>query len=199
MPALRTRVVITPGSAARVRKSVADLARSLAAVFAFVLIVLLVSPARELVFHGYGKAITTVPYQPQVSAARYFSHAPMPAPVGLPAGWRATSARDHQGSDPTDPTTLHIGFVTPANRYAGLEEAAGDAHAFLVRQLGKAGAAHVQATVTIGGIAWQLRRDAGGAPALTRQDGRVTIVVLGGANGGAALPELRVLAASLRP
>lgn len=196
--ATRTRVVLTPGSAAQAGKSVADLARSLAVIFGFLAVVVLVSPARELVLHGYGQAITTVDYAPQVAAARYFSHDAFLAPAGLPSGWRATSARDHQGSGPGDPTTLHIGFVTPSTHYAAVEQAAGDGAAFEVRQLGRKGAAHVLRVLTIHGVVWQLHHDATGAPALTRQDGPLTVVVLGGANGGAGLAELSTLAGSLR-
>lgn len=196
--ATRTRVVLTPARAAHARKSVADLARSLAVIFGFLAVVLLVSPARELVLHGYGQAITTVDYTPEVAAARYFSHDTFLAPVGLPRGWRPTSARDHEGSGPGDPTTLHIGFVTPTTHYAAVEEAAGGGTAFEVSELGRKGAARVLRTLTIHGVAWQLHHDATGAPALTRQDGPLTVVVLGGANGGAGLGELSTLAGSLR-
>jgi hypothetical protein len=107
-------------------------------------------------------------------------------PANLPARWRATSVR----FDPS-PVALHVGFVTPREAYAAVEETTGDAAPFL-DDLGIGAAA--SRSEQIGGTSWESRRTEKGEVALVTTHRRATVVV----TGNASLAELRVLAGSLR-
>lgn len=153
-----------------------DMGRSLVLVIGFSLFVLLLNPARQLLFPSGSRAeaVKTVDYADQTAAAKKVSSDAL-VPNGLPSSWRATSVR----FEPT-PLSLHIGFVTPADKYAALEETTGDASS-LLRALGVRG----------GGPERQTKK---GEIALVITHGRATAVV----TGSAGLVELRALAASLR-
>jgi hypothetical protein len=110
------------------------------------------------------------------------------APVGLPRAWRATSARTGRAGDAY---TWHLGFVTPADDYAALEQSDGDPEGFLDHIVGNADAA---GTVQIGGASWRRLEDGEHEPrALVLDAAPVTTVVA----GGASWRELRALAAAL--
>lgn len=167
--------------------------RSLGLVFAFVAVLLFVGPARSLVLPTHTKAVQTVSYTSEVRAAGRLTGAAVPAPSGLPDTWQATSARVDGGAGV--PVTLHIGFVTPKQQYAALEESNGASYEFLRDLLGKTGARLTEGVAGVGGLSWQVRHDAKGQLALTRVAGKLTIVV----TGSASQAELERLAASLRP
>lgn len=172
--------------------TVADMLRSLGLVLVVILVVTVIGPARELLWPGDDRpAVQPISYDQYVVAARRFTTVPVWSPVGLGERWRPTSARVSGAGGA--PVTLHVGFVTPAGRYAGLEE--GVARTFLADRLGEQAARRgALRAVDVAGTVWQLRRTAQGELALTRTAGRMTLVV----TGSAALPELRRLAASLR-
>ena len=180
-------------ASSRLRQSLSDMARSMALVFAFAAVVLFIGPARTLVLPPHTDPVTVVDYAGQVRAAASFAGHPVLAPTGLPVSWRATSARVDGGGG--TPMTLHVGFVTPANAYAGVEETDGSTYDFLQGLLGKAGAARVDGTAQIDGVAWDVRHDASGQTALTRTDGGLTVVV----TGSASRDELDALARALQP
>lgn len=169
----------------------ADMLRSLLVVGGFTLVVLLLAPTRQLILPRGSDAqpVKVVSYAQEAAAARRLAGAAALLPAGLPAGWRATSVR----FAPRGPAyQLHIGFVTPRQAYAALEEATSGGAAFVVDQLGRAPA--VLAPVEVGGVVWQQRRRASGELALIRTAGPTTVVV----TGSAGLAELSRLAASLR-
>lgn len=177
----------------RARQTGLDMVRSLAVVFAFVVAVMLISPARELIFPtgSYAQVVHVVSYADQLRGARTVAPGRIFAPVGLDARWRPTSARVDPGSRP-GLVTFHIGFVTPAQQYAALEETTGDPVAFRGTVLGSG--ARPVGTTSVGGVAWQEWRASDGSFALLRTV-RPTTVIL---TGGAALGELRTLAGTLR-
>ncbi len=165
--------------------------RSLGLVTAFVLVLLVIGPARSLVFPTHRDRMPPVDYGEQVVAARQLMGPSVEAPAGLPAGWRATSARVTGGG--VTAAALHIGFATPSGQYATVEESAGPPSTLFAAVLGSRTPTG-DGSVTAGGRRWERRRAADGDLALIRSAGRVTVVV----TGTAAERELAVLAASVR-
>lgn len=173
-------------------ETVADMARSLGLVFGFVLLFLLIGPSRQLILPTgpQGTAVKTVDAAASVAAARQLAAYPVLGPRGLPATWRPTSARvalapSADGSS----ATLHLGYITPAERFLGLEE--GDAVGFVAAVLGK-GAGPLP-PVEVAGQPWQQWRTAAGELALSRTAAGRGVVL----TGSATLDELRTFAASL--
>ena len=175
----------------RGNETATDMVRSLLVVGGVTLLVLLVGASRQLLFPSGDSAqrIRLVDYSNEVAAARRLAPGEILAPSGLPSGWRATSVRlDPHGSA----VDLHLGFVTPAEKYAELEESTGEAEEFVQNRLDKGSS--VLAPTTIAGVRWDQRRTANGELALLRTSGRATIIV----TGNAGIAELHTLAASLR-
>jgi Protein of unknown function (DUF4245) len=119
------------------------------------------------------------------------SDAPYPilAPVGLSDRWRATSARyePHETA-----TTWHLGFVTPQDAYAGVEQSDGVPRTF-VEEMTNDGAP--DGTTEIEGLTWERRlRESKAQRSLVLTQDNVTTVVTGTANWD----ELQDLAAALR-
>ena len=174
-------------------ETVADMARSLGLVLGFVLLFLLIGPTRELIFPTgpHRTAVKTVDAAQQVAAAREVAAYPVLAPRDLPAGWRPTSARYAAAPAAAGSSvTLHLGYVTPRERYLALEE--GDAAGFVAGTLGK-GAQRLP-DLDIGGQPWQQWRTAAGELALSRTAGGRSVVI----TGSAGLDEVRTFAGSLR-
>lgn len=167
--------------------------RSLGLVLAFILLLFLISPSRELLFPtGANRtAVRVVDPAGQVAAARRGADYPVLAPAGLGRSWRATSSRllPAPGA-PGGTVGLHIGYVTPAGRYAELAES--DGTDLLRRELGVSPTA--LPPVTVNGRPWRQWRTSRSELALTYADRQRTVVV----TGSAGLPELRRLVASLR-
>ncbi len=165
--------------------------RSLVLVGGFAVLVVLLGASRQLLLPSgsNAKSIRVVSYADEVAAARRLAPRAVVAPEGLPSRWRPTSATlDRHGAA----LDLHIGFVTPADQYAGLEETTGDAGAFVRDRLGTGSEA--LSPVSIGGVTWQERRTAKGELALVRRSGSATVIV----SGSARVDELSALARSLR-
>ncbi len=110
------------------------------------------------------------------------------APEGLSERWRATSARYEP--DPGG-TTWHLGFVTPQDAYAGLEQSDGRRTAF-VDEMTNQGAP--EGTTQIDGVTWERRlRPSRLQRSLVLEQGDVTTIV----TGTASWDELQELASSL--
>jgi hypothetical protein len=109
-----------------------------------------------------GTPVRSVDWQASVKVARAEKELFVLAPATLPSGWRATSATYSPGASPS----WHLGTLTPAKKYVGVEEARA-AVQDLVEQ-------HVDAQaergkdVTIAGQTWQSWTDAGGDYAVAR-------------------------------
>lgn len=172
-------------------ETASDMVRSMLVVGAVTLAVLVVGASRQMLFPSGDNAarVRVVDYSNEVAAARRLAPGEMLTPTGLPPRWRATSARLNPHGSAVD---LHLGFVTPAEKYAELEESTGDAAPFIVASLDKG--SQVQGETRIGGARWEQRRTAKGELALLRTSGRATIIV----TGNAPAEELRALASSLR-
>ena len=172
-----------PPSRRRGRETAADMVRSLLVVLVLVLIVvaLNIQPEPE-------NEVRRFDYSVALEQARASAPYDVLAPVGLPSDWRATSARTRSNGDLI---TWHIGFVTPEDNYAAVEQSDGDPENVLAELVGGGDAA---GRVRIDGAMW--RRIEGGEHAdraLVLDAEPVTTVVL----GGASWRELRTLAAAL--
>lgn len=174
-------------TAARRRQTLADMARSLGLVLAVVGVVFLLAQPQR----GASRRVRTVDFGADVRAVVGSAPYPVVAPTGLPTGWRATSSRASIPELPGGPVGLHVGFVTPAGRYAALEESNAPPEGFLVSLLSQG---PTEGTVDIAGQPWERRRDRDGQPALRRTVGGATVVLV----GTAGLGELGTLAGSLR-
>ena len=188
-PAQAPDPVPAPDPAARrragLRKSAADMTRSLVVVVVIVVGVLLLIPRTNQVVQP------AVDVTAAASGAAGRAGFPLSVPVGLSDGWRSTSARLQRGTDGV--LTWHVGWVTPSGRYAGLEQAGSPTREWEDTQVtdGKE-----QGTVEAGGTTWLVRSrtDRGVTSWVLRGPDRTTIVT-----GTAGRDELTVLAAALAP
>jgi len=170
----------TAGSSARGRQGVGDMVRSMAVVLLLV---------GGLVFFTVRTSGTTDPvievdYSAGLAAARLDAPYDLLAPIGL-EGYRATSVRY---DDEAGATVWHLGFVTPAEAYIGLDQTDGPREEFVTDLTEGAGATGQM--VTIGGAQWE-RYDGGTrgpedqVRGLVRMDGTVTVLVSGTADWAA--------------
>jgi len=184
----------TPTRVARpksLRESLRDMAISLGLMAVIMAVVLLVTPARGLIFPDRNDRMPAKDYSDVVGGFGQITHRPALAPVGLPSSWRANAANLTGSSAANE--RLHIGFVTPGSRYAGLDETTGDPAALIADILGKRGAA-TSGTTTIAGVTWDVRTSDRGERSLTRTADGLTVVVTGNAH----TEDLDRLCASLR-
>ena len=127
-------------------------------------------------------------------SAPYVSYVPQ----GLPALWRPTSSR-LTGTQGKGPVSWHVGYVTPKDQYAALEQSnERPASAFVTRMtnVDPANVRNLAGTVQVAGATWNeyYRKDKH-QYSLVRQLPDVTLV----ATGTASYEELAVLAGSLQP
>ena len=114
-------------------------------------------------------------------------------PRGLSDDWRPTSVRTDAGqAQPGDPVTLQIGWLTPAEEYAGYVTSDDPEAAALTDVLDDA---TPDGTEQIDGAEWQRLTTRRGETALTRAEGTATLLITGSADD----TELQTLAGSLQP
>ena len=184
----------TPARVARpkgLRESALDMGRSLGLMAVIMAAVLLLTPARGLIFPDRNDRMPAVDYSDVVTGFHQVTGQAALAPAGLPTSWRA-NATNLTGSSAVD-ERLHIGFVTPGSRYAGLDETTGDGFALIKDVLGNRGIATIGST-TIDGVTWQVHTSDRGERSLTRAVDGLTVVV----TGNARYADLNRLCASLR-
>jgi Protein of unknown function (DUF4245) len=136
-----------------------------------------------------------VSYHGDLAALARRAPYPAVAPAGLPASWTpVSSSLTVGGAAGTGTVTWELGYSTPSGALASLEETNASPGAF-VRRMTNAGT--VLPPAQVGGRTWNLSA----TPArgqrslyLTSPSGFTLVVT-----GNAAWPELRELAASLRP
>ena len=166
----------------------ADVVRSMA---------VLVIPA--LLLAGYAAlkrgdqgGVREVAYEQELAGARERAGYAVVAPVGLDDGWRATSVRLTEAGE--DKTWWHMGWLSPQERYVGLEQSDDDREDLLEELFA---ATREDGSSTVAGERWDRLRETGDDPAdraLVRTVEGVTIVVL----GSGAYEDLEAFAASLR-
>ena len=170
----------------RGRETVRDMVISLAVVGAGVAVLLLVTwrphpPAGPVV----------VDWRATASAASHQAKFPIETPRGLSDQWKATSARLEPLPSSGGRTVWHLGFVTPENGYAGVEQSDAEAAGFIGDTLK---GAQPHELVTIGGQTWQVYgAGSNGFRSLVNTGSGSTVIVTGSASDA----ELRTLAGSL--
>lgn len=173
----------------RPRQTFADMARSLGLMAVVIAALLLLGPARTLVFPG-GSERSAVGFSKALQAFEQVSpHALVPS--GLPSQWRANAA-SFSAARGSAGARLHIGWATPGELFVGLDETTGSPAALVRAVLGRRGAA-VSGEIELGGVTWQHRVSDRGEDAYTATTGDVTAVVTG--NGTPT--QLRMLLSSL--
>ena len=169
--------------APRTTRSLRDLVVSLGIVLAIVGFLVLFVPRPNT------DAVRVVDYTPLLTQARSDAPYPIVAPVGLSERWRTTSVRYEPDETAT---TWHLGFVTPHDAYAGVEQSNGPPRAF-VQEMTNYGAA--EGTTEINGLTWERRlRESKAQRSLVLAQDNVTTIV----TGTAGWDELQELAAALR-
>lgn len=133
-----------------------------------------------------------VSYQSDLAALHRMASYQVIAPHPPPAGWQPVSSRltGHRGGL----VSWHLGFVTPADRLASLEES-NERPAEFIRRMTNSG--NLLAPVSYNGIEWarRWRPDKNQRSLYRSTPGGPTIVVTGNANW----TELEALLGSLRP
>ena len=176
--------VAAPPPRTRGKQTVGDMVRSLLVVLVLVFVVVALN-ARD----DSSDELRPLDYSGELAQARETASYDVLAPIGLPDTWIPTSARAGRTGEAI---TWHLGLVTPAGDYAGLEQSDGDPEA-VVADVADDGTD--TGTVTISGLRW--RKVDGGRPekhALVLEGEAVTTVVA----GGASWAELETLARSLQ-
>jgi Protein of unknown function (DUF4245) len=164
-------------------RTIGDLLLSLAILLGIVGFVVLFVPRPNT------DAVRVVDYTTLLTEARSDAPYPILAPVGLSDRWRATSAR----YEPDETvTTWHLGFVTPQDAYAGVEQSNGQRREFVQEMTNDGG---FDGTTEIDGVIWERRlRESKAQRSLVLTQDNVTTIV----TGTASWDELRELAAALR-
>ena len=177
-------VTSAPAPRGRGKQTVGDMVRSLLVVLVLVFVVVALNAQDDS-----GEKLQPLDYSGTLAQAQDTAPYDVLAPIGLPDSWVPTSARTGRDGDAV---TWHLGLVTPAGDYAGVEQSDGDPEA-LVGDVADGG--DYSGTVTISGLRW--RKVDGGRPekhALVLDGDAVTTVVA----GGASWSELATLARSLQ-
>lgn len=185
----RPVVEVSPGVHKRLTTGLGGFALAMAACMLLVVAIYVVSP------RGDKEALPTVDYGSQLWAMRGDAPYTVFAPEGLPAGWRPNSSRLHGlESGGAEPVAWHLGFVTPSDEYAALEQSNEKASEYVPRM---ANSSKPTGTQQVNGVTWtKYHRKDKKANSLARTlPNGVSIVV----TGTASYQELAVLAASLKP
>lgn len=175
----------------RGRQTALDMVRSLGLMFVVILVLLLVTPARTLIFpsSGGGEDQAVSDSEQLAEWHQLTGRAALLPPV--PVSWRINAATMTGTS--VRQARLHVGWATPQNGYVGVDQGFVHARKLIKGALG--GGSHPAAPTTIGGRQWSTRVDVHGDPAYLLTTGRFSVIVTG-TIGPAALQRL---AAELHP
>ncbi|WP_242900963.1 DUF4245 domain-containing protein [Actinomadura terrae] len=182
-------VQVSPGVHKRLTTGLGGFTMAMGACLLLVAVIVLITPRSNK------EVLPTVDYASQQWAMRNDAPFTSYAPQGLPPGWRPTSSRLH-GLDEGGgrPVAWHLGFVTPSDEYAALEQSNEKAADYVPRMTNNR---NPLGTQLVNGVTWTKyhRKDKkANSLARTLPDG-VSLVV----TGTASYEELAVLAAALRP
>ncbi len=142
---------------------------------------------------GDPSPVVPVDARPDITYAQRVSPVPLPAPGGVPAGWRVTSSRVDApaGEEKRSPVTLTVGYVTAEQKFAQVVVADRPAPRVLAEL---APAATPDGSVAVGSAQWDAYRSGRGERVLATTLGEATVVV----TGDAADSDLVRLAGSVR-
>jgi hypothetical protein len=174
----------------RLTSGVGQFALAIGACLALVGLIMLITPGTQK------ETIPQVDARSAAEAIRLTAPYESQAPEGLPAGWRATSSRL---SGDKGPVAWHLGYLTPSDQYAALEESnERPASTFVARMtnVDPLNPKTLVGTRQIAGAVWNeyYRKDKK-QNSLVRELPTVALVV----TGTASYDELAVLAGSLKP
>jgi hypothetical protein len=176
----------TGGSNKRLRQTLRDMALSMAVVLVVVFFIWL------LAWRPNPDPIKVIDAAPVVALAAASADFPVQAPAGLALEWRATSAR----WEPTDASgavpVLHVGYVTPTDKYAQVSESTVESAVYLKEQT--SGGLPLGTVLAVSGQQWDQWEGDKRRSLVRVQNGIVTVV-----SGTAGWDELSALAASLVP
>lgn len=188
-PAARPTIEVSPAVYKRLTTGLGGFTMAMAVCLLLVLAIYLVSP------RGDKEVLRTIDYSSQLWAMRGDAPYTVYAPEGLPGTWRPNSSRvTGLNSGGREPVAWHLGFVTPADEYAALEQSDEKASGYVPRMTNSSNPVGTQ---QVNGVTWTKyhRKDKkANSLARTLPDG-LSIVV----TGTASYEELAVLAASLKP
>jgi hypothetical protein len=155
---------------------------------------LLVAAIYLITPRSHQEVLPTVDYQSQLWAMRSDAPYTVYAPENLPPTWRPTSSRLHGLGEGKGPVAWHLGFVTPSDEYAALEQSNEKASEYVPRMTNNKKPIGTQ---QVDGVTWtKYHRKDKKANSLARTlPNGVSLVV----TGTASYEELAVLAASLKP
>ena len=188
-PGVPAAIAVSPGVHKRLTTGLGGFTMAMGACLLLVLVIYMITPRSD------NELLPTVDYSSQEWAMR--QHAPYTAyaPEGLPPSWRPTSSRlDGLDEAGNKPVAWHLGFVTPSNEYAALEQSNEKASEYIPRMTNNRNSLGTQ---QVNGVTWTKyhRKDKkANSLARTLPDG-VSLVV----TGTASYEELAILAASLKP
>lgn len=126
--------------------------------------------------------VSSVDYETVREQARSNGHLIAPAPDPMPRDWRATSVRYVPGPGPT----WHLGLLTDAGKYVGIEEAPRTPRDMVGEYLGADATPGVPTTIRL--RTWQTWTESGGDFALTLRTPDRTLLV-GGSAGEAVVED----------
>jgi hypothetical protein len=175
------------GKPKRMSATIFDMVRSLGVLVIVVAVTLVFVPG--LLHPSKSQRYQPVPYSDDTQGFQQVTGLPPLVPTGLDKPWYANSASLKYGSKTAH---LHIGWVTPTNEYAALEESNTSSSAFIQAELGERGLKTVGAQL-IGGLSWAQRVSEQGERSLTCTTGAITVVI----TGSASQPQLDQLAGAL--
>ncbi|MEU9839105.1 DUF4245 domain-containing protein [Actinomadura sp. NPDC048032] len=187
-PTGRPVVEVSPGVYKRLTTGLGGFAMAMGACLLLVLAIYVVTPRSD------EEVLPTVDYSSQLWAMRNDAPYTVHAPEGLPPTWRPNSSRvNGLDADGKGPVAWHLGFVTPSDEYAALEQSNEKASQYVPRM---ANSSRPVGTQQVNGVTWTkyYRKDKkANSLARTLPDG-VSIVV----TGTASYAELAVVAGSLK-
>jgi hypothetical protein len=177
---------VSPAVYKRLTTGLGGFAMAMLACLALVGVIVLITPRSQK------EVLPTVDYIQHARVLRAAAPYSVYVPEGLPARWRPTSSRV-TGTQGKEPVAWHLGFVTPSDQYAALEQSDERPEVFVARMTNRNQRVGAQ---QVAGASWdQYFREDKKQRSLVRRLPGVTLVV----TGTATYDELAVLAGSLRP
>jgi hypothetical protein len=179
---------VSPAVYKRLTTGLGGFSLAMAACLLLVAAIYLITPRSDK------EVLPTIDYRGQLWAMRNDAPYTVYAPEGLPPTWRPTSSRLHGLDGGGGPVAWHLGFVTPSDQYAALEQSNEKAADYVPRMTNNKKPVGTQ---QVNGVTWtKYHRKDKKANSLARTlPNGVSLVV----TGTASYEELAVLAASLKP
>ncbi|WP_433333827.1 DUF4245 domain-containing protein [Spirillospora sp. CA-294931] len=181
-------ILVSPGTYKRLTTGLGGFTLAMGACLLLVGVIFLITPRSNK------EVLPTIDYSSQLWAVRNDAPYTVHAPDGLPIGWRPTSSRVHGLNKGKEPVAWHLGFVTPSEEYAALEQSNEKAAEYVPRMTNNKKSLGTQ---QVNGVTWtKYHRKDKKANSLARTlPNGVSLVV----TGTATYEELAVLAAALKP